>query len=167
MTDILGVTGHRPKRLGGYSPRAASILRQFAFKKIEALEPEMVITGMALGWDQAIAQACIDHEIPFVAAVPFVGQDGEWPAKAQRVYEKLLDQADEVKIVSKGGFTPAKMLRRNEWIVDNCDRLLALWDGSKFGGTGHCVLYAEESEVQVINVWDDFQQFRSGGVDNP
>jgi uncharacterized phage-like protein YoqJ len=48
---------------------------------------------------------------------------------------------------------------RNEWMVDHCNDLLAVWDGSD-GGTGNCVRYAqrilEPSKLHRVNPNDFF-----------
>jgi uncharacterized phage-like protein YoqJ len=152
---VLAVTGHRPSKLGGYGESAYTKLVLFARKVLDQLEPIRVITGMALGWDQAIAQACVDLKIPFSAAVPFNGQELTWPRAAQDRYHRLLGQAQEVVIVSDGDYAPEKMQVRNQWMVDNCDVLLALYDGSS-GGTANCVRYAEGKSVPVINIWSSW-----------
>ena len=59
------------------------------FKK---LNPSEVISGMALGWDMALAQAAINLGIPFIAAVPFIGQENMWIKKTQEYYKELLSK---------------------------------------------------------------------------
>lgn len=54
---ILAVTGHRPNKLGGYSKQAYRKLVKIAEVNLKKLNPDKVISGMALGWDQALAQA--------------------------------------------------------------------------------------------------------------
>ena len=71
-------TGHRPQKLGGFGETANSTLRRFARAWLEILAPERGISGMALGWDQALAAAAVDLAIPFVAAVPFASQAVKW-----------------------------------------------------------------------------------------
>jgi len=41
---------------------------------------------------------------------------------------------------------------RSEWMVQNCDLLVAYWDGSD-GGTGNCVKYAKSvgRDVAIVN----------------
>lgn len=53
-----------------------------------------VCTGMALGVDQDIACVCIQAEVPFVACVPFEGQEARWPADAQRDYKSDIEQGE-------------------------------------------------------------------------
>lgn len=40
-------------------------------------------------------------------------------------------------------------------MVDDCDSLLALWDGSS-GGTKNCLDYARKKGKPYINLWDRF-----------
>jgi uncharacterized phage-like protein YoqJ len=116
------------------------------------IQPSKMILGFALGWDTALAHACVRLNIPFIAAIPFVGQEKPWHKEAQETYHLLLSKAIEVVIVSPGVYHPGKLSRRNEWMVDRSTAVLALWDGSK-GGTANCVKYAEKVSVPVFNVW--------------
>lgn len=151
-------TGHRPQKLLGFGARANSTLCRFTRAWLEALRPECVISGMALGWDQALATAAVELAIPFVAAVPFEGQEARWPESSQREYQALLGRAAEVVIVSSGSFSARSMQARNQWMTDYCDLLLALYDGSS-GGTGNCIRYADESGRDVLNLWASWQVF--------
>ena len=78
----IAVTGHRHDKLGGYSPTAFRTLQVLAEQELIKLAPTTVLTGMALGWDQAVAAACVKLGLPFVACVPFAGQDRIWPAQS-------------------------------------------------------------------------------------
>jgi uncharacterized phage-like protein YoqJ len=153
---IIAATGHRPSKLGGYSDHTWRRLLLTAERALELLEPREVISGMALGWDQAIATQALAMGIPVVAAVPFAGQEDRWPYNSQQRFRDLLDRAREAVVVSLGGYSPARMQRRNEWMVDRCDTVLALWDGSP-GGTSRCVEYAQRIGRPVRNVWSLFQ----------
>lgn len=148
-------TGHRPDKLGGYDEDVFRALVELARTAITRYEPLLVISGMAQGWDQALAQAAQDLRVPYAAAVPFANQDMVWPREARARYRALLAGASHVAMVSPGPFTPAKMQRRNEWMVDHCDALLALWDGSR-GGTFNCLEYARVRRRQVINLWEEW-----------
>jgi len=153
---ILAVTGHRPDKLLGYGKAARDALEAFAITELQRLKPSQVITGMALGWDTAIAEAAAKLSIPFIAAVPFVGQERTWPAEAKAQYRGLLREAKEVHVVCPGGYSASKMQMRNEWMVGRCAKLLALWNGSP-GGTSNCIAYAESLRCSVENCWDRFQ----------
>jgi uncharacterized phage-like protein YoqJ len=99
------------------------------------------ISGMALGADQDFIACCLDLKIPYVAAVPFVGQERVWRPAAQAVYRDLLSKAREVVVVSEGGYASYKMQVRNQWLIDHSNLLLAVFDGSP-GGTANTVEYA-------------------------
>lgn len=150
---IIAGTGHRPNKLGGYSDSAFDALCEIIHDWLdENPQVEKIISGMALGWDMALADTAVVKGIPLVAAVPFVGQERMWPDKSRRVYHDLLGKATEVVTVSDGGYAPWKMQTRNAWMVDSCTHVLAMWDGSA-GGTANCVKYAQGVNKPVINLW--------------
>lgn len=158
MTTILGVTGHRPPKLGGYSAEAQGLLFLFAMGWLESSRPDHLISGIALGWDAATAEACVALNIPFTAAVPFDGQESRWPQASILVYRRLLQSADKVVCVNPGPYAPWKMQARNEWVVDQSARMAAIWDGTK-GGTANCVAYIEKQQKPWENLWPKWQDF--------
>lgn len=117
------------------------------------------ISGMALGIDTLYAKICTTIGIPFIAAIPFKGQGMRWSIKTQIQYGELLQKANQIFIVADNkfvtydeyltmpfesmstGLVSKYMDMRNKWMVDNCDILIAVWDGSE-GGTANCVRYA-------------------------
>lgn len=148
---ILGVTGHRPPKVGGYEENnlTAHLIKKKMRQSILAHEPEQLITGMALGVDTWAAEIAIELNIPFVAAIPFMGQQLKWPSAAQSRYLQLIDRATAVKVVCKGGYAVWKMQERNEWIIWHCDLLLAVWDKSPEGGTFKCITAAQKQEKPI------------------
>lgn len=150
----LAATGHRPDKLGGYSPEAATRLQAFARYQLSMLAPRRVISGVALGWDTAIALAALDLGLELVCAVPFVGQESRWPLESQRVYRSILARADAVEVICSGGYSSHKMQLRNMAMVGACDLLLACWDGSP-GGTANCLSYAESVDCATWNCYND------------
>lgn len=141
---IISFTGHRPDKLGGWDPlhpvvdSVKKAIRDFLI----ANWPKHIISGMALGVDQWAAQIAVDLGIPFIAALPCDNPETPWPLPSQQRYRELVAKARQIVVVSPGPFKPWKMDRRNEWMVDNCDRLAAVHDGS-LGGTYNCIAYAE------------------------
>lgn len=152
---IVAGTGHRPDKLGGYTHATFDRLTALARDWLQEHRPDQVISGMALGWDQAVADAALDLHIPLIAAVPFHGFESRWPHAAQDRLNLLLDQATEVHIVHPFPGTIG-LHRRNEWMVDRADKMLALWDGS-WGGTFNCIRYAEKAGVPVENLWSRWE----------
>lgn len=150
---IVSFTGHRPQKLGGFKLPNPTYIK--VCQKIEStlkeLNPEKVISGMALGVDQWAAFISYKLKIPFIAAVPFINQESKWPTFSQETYNKLIKLASEKVIVSDGEYSANKMQIRNEWMVDRCDQLIAIWDGSS-GGTGNCVNYAKSKNKSIIYI---------------
>lgn len=107
------------------------------------------ISGMALGFDTWAAETCIQLGIPFIAAIPFAGQQRMWSPEQQLHYAELLSRAQSQHVVCPGGYEPRKMQIRNVWMVDNSDCLLACWNGSP-GGTKNCIDYAKVKKKDII-----------------
>jgi uncharacterized phage-like protein YoqJ len=148
---IVSFTGHRPNKLGGYqipNPIYTYIIQELNNILLK-LKPEKAISGMALGWDQWAAQTCIDLQIPFIAAIPFVGQEKIWPQTSKDIYNALLQKAVEQVIVCEGGYAAWKMQKRNEWMVDRSNIVIACFDGTN-GGTANCIRYAKEKNKELI-----------------
>lgn len=151
---ILAGTGHRPNKLGGYEKEERARVVRLAMRGLDtAQQVKSVITGMALGWDTALAVAAYTLGVPYTAAVPFKGQECRWPKDSQDQFNFLLSRAEEVVYVCEDGYAAWKMQKRNQWMVDRCDQVLALWDGSD-GGTGNCIAYATKVNKPIINLWE-------------
>lgn len=152
---IIAATGHRPPKVGGYGEMAAHKRRTLAYDYLLKTKPDKVISGMALGWDQDFAVAATILDIPFIAAIPCIGQDSKWPSDSRVHYSLLLSKAAEVVYVSQSTYNPYVMQARNEWMVDHATRMVALWDGS-VGGTANCVKYAVQQGKEIDNLWKEW-----------
>lgn len=149
----IAVTGHRPDKIGGYdflSTQRRWIRHQLRDKLIEN-RPTACISGMALGTDQDFAWTAMFLGIPVLAVIPFVGQESRWNASAQAFYRSLLERCYHIQVVCPGEYAAWKMQKRNEWMVDHCELLLAVWDGSS-GGTENCLEYAHKIGRRVIRI---------------
>ena len=134
---IVAGTGHRK-----WQPDVARQVQAWIREQLQARKPVQVISGMALGFDTWLVEEALRQGIPFVAAVPFEGQEWRWPRRAQERYQELIQHAAEVQIICQGPYSPKMFQVRNEWMVDRCDLLLAAWTGEK-GGTANCTRYAQ------------------------
>lgn len=158
---LIVATGHRPQKTGGFSEDAQLLLKQVAVDWLAALKPRGCISGMALGWDTAIVHACLNLGLPYVACIPFRGQESQWPLQSRREYANYIRHASKVIVCSPGGYSPQKMQIRNERMVDiavkNGDPadalVLAMWDGTS-GGTRNC-LYYSRTRIRAVNAWSD------------
>ena len=113
------------------------------------------ISGGALGIDQLAANLVLQMRPGYSARVrltiarPFPSQDSAWPYAIQHSYKDLLNKASQVVDVSPDPYLIWKMHKRNKWMVDNADAVIAVWDGSK-GGTANCVRYAAKQAKPVL-----------------
>lgn len=156
LGEIVAAAGHRPEKLGGYSEAAREALVEVARAELIVLKPRAVISGFALGWDQAVAAAAIRLCQPLWAYLPFKGQESKWPRSSQILYHELLLWCQKVEVCSDGGYEHWKMQYRNERMVEDGQRMLALWDGSK-GGTSNCLSYARHVGRPIINCWEKWE----------
>jgi uncharacterized phage-like protein YoqJ len=141
---ILAITGHRPNKLGGYilpNPVSNEVMLKLA-DSLQTIRPTLVLTGMALGVDQWVAQLCAEMNIPFDAVIAFQGYEEKWPKNSQRTYYHLLSKARHKWILDPGPYRPSLMHHRNHWMVDKSEGLLAVWDGLPGSGTAACIEYA-------------------------
>jgi uncharacterized phage-like protein YoqJ len=156
----IAVTGHRPQKIGsGWNDKVAHMNVKHRMKRFfKEEEPELIITGMALGVDMWAAEIADVLSIPFIAAVPFMCQDVKWTPEVRQRYHRYLNRAAKVFYidrtpgyistdVSPDAYHPAKMLQRNKWMVDQLgdgDILYAVIKSGYYrGGTAQCLEYAE------------------------
>jgi isocitrate lyase len=121
---IIAFTGHRPNKLGSYklpNPTYIHVCQQIE-KVLKELKPEKVISGMAQGTDLWAANIAYKLNIPFIAAVPFIGQEKAWPEKSQKIYHNLLNKATETVIVSEGRYSAYKMQVRSQYMCKHSDK---------------------------------------------
>lgn len=148
---VIGVTGHRIITGLGFKDRLRDQLTR--------LKPEKVIAGMAWGFDHAVCFMCIELGIPFVAALPFskLIQTRGWNTVNKLNYDILIKRAHEVVTVVGGRYHPSKYHKRNKWIVDQSDMMIAYYDQKGNSGTAQTVNYALSIGREVINIYDNNQ----------
>jgi uncharacterized phage-like protein YoqJ len=150
---IIAATGHRPNKLGNDYDMTGPISTYISSeidKVLEEYEPERCIAGGALGVDTIFALCALYKGIPVTLAIPFKGQESAWPPKSQAIYHKILSHKLVTPYyVCDPGYAGWKMQKRNEWMADQCDLLLAVWDETA-GGTANCVKYAINRKMDII-----------------
>lgn len=148
---VWSFTGHRPDKIGndvaGLYPHAMAIRLWFR-DLIKLWTPKEAYVGMAMGVDTWAAEECIRADIPYVASIPFEGFDKAWPAASRNHLQWLLLRAKEIVIVSTGTYRPYFYQQRNQFMVDNSQQLIAVWNGTK-GGTWNCINYARRKQVPI------------------
>lgn len=153
-------TGHRPNKLYGYDPRKNAKLLWTLNNLIEKLITDrnygIFISGMALGIDMWAARIVLKlretyPHIKLICAVPCLNHSSKWVESSKTEWKEIIAQADEVVYVTEEPYHPYLMQKRNEWMVDHADTIVAVWNGTK-GGTANCVNYAADKEKHVIRL---------------
>jgi len=157
-------SGHRPDRLGGYEDNPTQkatreALGEIVDKLVSEYDYVEFTSGMAVGVDTwaaiEVLRARLEHpeKVSLRLAVPFVGQQNKWPLNSQMEWLEVYRAADSIYFVDEEGYAPWKLLNRNKWMVDNCDLVVAVWNGEKRGGTAHCIRYASRKGREIVNLW--------------
>lgn len=163
----IAVTGHRPHKLkGGYNldnpnnQALKSKLKELVLENKKDGEMLVGISGMALGVDTLFAELILDlreenpEEYSLECAIPCLYQERRWNKPDQEWYQTILKFADTVTQCSSETYKPYLMMRRNEYMIDNADIVIAVWDGKENGGTYQAVQYAKKKGKQIIQVSD-------------
>ena len=168
-------TGHRSQGLPfGFDEQHP------AYRKLKAqLHQEMArlitecnvghfISGMALGIDQIAAEIVLDlkesyPEITLECALPCETQTVRWSIAQRERYYTIISRCD-VDTLLQTAYTADCMQKRNHYMVDQSQFVIAVWNGRP-SGTGSTVRYAKEQGKQLIiinpNTMDTNQNVQS------
>lgn len=155
---IIAGSGHRPNRIIPKNMPVIQKLQQFMLQQLNLIKPDKVITGMSLGYDMSLVKAAMQLNIPVIAAMAFKGQQEKWSDQLKYQYQKILGKCQQVIYFSQGGYCVHKIQRRNMQMIDRCDKLLVLWNGTS-GNPRYCIQYAMQINKDVINLWDDWLRY--------
>jgi len=149
-------TGHRPKwmpcKYNEQHPWAIKIKKNLR-EELEKVQPEIVITGMAIGWDTWLAEIAINLHIPIHCYIPFQGQGDNWPNKARQRYGRILNRAEKI-VYTQNEYTKDCFFKRDKTMIDDCDMVFALLNpDTNSGGTYYTVNYALKDNKVVKNFW--------------
>lgn len=148
---IIGITGQRLVNNLSISPQMQKHIASKLKEKFVELKATRIIAGGAIGSDTIAAEVAIEVGIALVIACPFAGQELLWGKSDQERYNEILSHADSIEVISSGHFANFKYFVRNQWIVDNCDTLVAVLDvNTKRGGTFSTVEYCRNKKKNVI-----------------
>lgn len=139
MTKV-AITGHRAKKLANMNVQFAKTQLSHAFNDLDA---SLVIQGMCDGVDLIAAKIAYDHRIPYWAVRPWEGHAA--PAGWRDYYLNARVYSEKVITLNPSKKYPGPWVypNRNHWMVDNCDILVAVWNGDTTGGTHETVEYAK------------------------
>ena len=152
-------TGYRPSRMPfGYDeddPRCGELKTRLheQVERLIGMGYAHFLSGGAQGFDMFAAEEVLSlrEKYPWIVlemVSPFDAQASRWDEEHRSRHERLLREAD---IVTRTGreYSRGAMFRRNRYLADNCDLLLAYYDGQP-GGTRMTVEYAKEIGVEIL-----------------
>ena len=162
---ICAFTGHRPQHLpfgmNENDERCIKLKEELKEQIINLIEAENVthfITGMALGVDLYAAEIVLDLKarypsITLESAIPCETQAVKWSAAQRERYYDIAAQCDKETML-QCHYSPDCMDKRNRYMVDHADYILAVWNGCP-SGTGNTVRYAHKKGKSIIVINPD------------
>lgn len=111
------------------------------------------ITGMALGVDMYAAEIVLDLKskyprITLESAIPCKTQAIKWSVASRERYYNIAAKCDKETMLQRE-YTSDCMDKRNRYMVDHADYILAVWNGCP-SGTGNTVRYAHQKSKTII-----------------
>lgn len=153
----IALTGHRPQRLFGnnlYNPRWQAISKWLKDTLIQN-QCSVALSGMAKGSDLLYALAVKELKqdgtnIHLQLVFPCRGYGSNSPDKRYLAWrDEAINAADETIFICDN-WTPTADDDRDKYMVDNCDLLIAIFDGIDAGGVYKTIEYAKSIGREVI-----------------
>lgn len=162
MLKTVVFTGHRPEKLpwGTNEDEPDAVLFKSrlhaALEYLIGLGYVNYMSGAARGFDSIAAETVIDlrREYPWVqliVALPCTNQAERWSDADRARWEHIVRNADRVDVLAQY-YDRGCMFRRNRYLVNHSDMVLAAYDGSHSGGTAMTVDYARQRGVKVRRI---------------
>lgn len=169
-TIHIALTGHRPSKLGGYNLNTPAYqtlkhdLEQYILYQLQTHQIVWCHSGLALGADTIWSMAILNMKsrypsrVKFHAEIPMMTQSNRWFKQSDiNFWHTQIQKCDNSTLYSTQEtmttYQAAKALDdRNKGMVDHCDILLTIWNGSS-GGTKNAKDYAESvgKKIQPID----------------
>ena len=152
-------TGHRPKGFPfqyGIDTKKHNAYMKALSQKIELAIIEYGITyfisGMAIGVDLDFAETVLKlknkYPVTLECAIPCPDQTLKWNNTDKLRYESILKRADKVNLISDR-YTHDCMLKRNRYMVDKSELVIAVFNGIENGGTWYTINYARDTDTAI------------------
>ena len=163
MVKTCCCTGHRPKGFPfkyGIDKQRHNAYLLMLEEKIKLAIAEYGITnfisGMAIGVDLDFAEVVLNlrnkYPITLECAIPCPNQTLKWNTADIVRFESILKRADKINIISDR-YTPECMLKRNRYMVDKSELVIAVFNGVEQGGTWYTINYAKSKNIVIEFVY--------------
>jgi hypothetical protein len=143
----VGVTGHqaRPGIDWGWVDAAIG-------SELDRRAVERGFSSLAVGSDQVFADACLNRGVPVTAVLPLKQYDAYFAGEGLEKYNNLIARCEVVQLNSLEKPEVA-FFAAGCYVVENCDLLIAVWDGAPskgVGGTGDVVAHAKQVKREIV-----------------
>ena len=154
------VTGHRPNGFPFPREKNAKQYENYLYRLRREMELlynkgyRSFYFGMAEGADLDFAEAVLDFRagekvaVTLHAALPYPARPHIRETKYNVKRDEILAQSDYVYVVSPQ-YDRGCMQRRNCYMVDHSDLVLAIWNGKEMGGTWNTIKYARSKGKNI------------------
>lgn len=151
----IALTGHRPERLNlpadELNAKWDRIGKWIAGQYESFPKPITAYCGMADGSDMKFGLTLSEFDdVHLVCVLPCKDYNKKHP-----YFSRLRQRANDWVELSDKFYKGCDSVR-DQFMVDNCDVLLAIWDGNKSGGVWSTIRKAQKSGKQVIYIPTDF-----------
>lgn len=171
MFFTCAITGHRPTRFkwkynennNGCKRLKKRLQEQFAMLYEKGVRQFWV--GGSLGVDMWADEILLRlkeqpeyREIKLMMALPFEGHNADWDERSKKRLAFLVRHSEKTVVIGEKGQAPGVSFRqRNEYMVDQADCLLAVYDNDRTirSGTGMTVNYAQKVGKPIILIHPD------------
>ena len=109
-------------------------------------------SGADLDFAEVVLKLRKHYPITLECALPCLNQTLKWSEKDKLRYESILKRANEINLISER-YTPECMLKRNRYMVDKSEIVIAVFNGIQKGGTWYTINYAKKQN-KVIELID-------------
>lgn len=148
----IALTGHKNERLKGQNSFVETWILKLLCYLLTGQEIEC-LCGMAQGSDILFGNCAkrlrdYGENVKLTLCMPCKGYGMQ---RADDAYFNIFNNADKI-VYMQDKWDKDCDNKRDRYMVDNCDILLAIWDGVKSGGVWSTIKYARKVEKPIIYI---------------
>lgn len=147
----VGVSGHQE-----LPPQVEVYVSEVTRARFASLSGLVVVSSLAAGADQLIAELALERGGELEVVVPCHGYEETFGGPARAGYLRLLSSAEHVETLPFASPGEEAFMAAGRQVVERSDELVAVWDGLPargLGGTADVVSYARSRDIPVAVVW--------------
>lgn len=158
MIKVVTVTGYKPHELGimkSDHPGIEYIRKAIKRRLISLCEQglEWVTISGQLGVELWVAEVVFElretYGLKLAVLTPFLEQEAKWNESNQEMYQFVMSSADYVKSITNRKYeNPGQFKAKTQFLINNSDALLLLYDDEKEGSPVYMLREAEKRSKQ-------------------